>query len=211
MIKLDPNPTPLTYIAHSDVGVAPARRFIVLVPCLEVDLTPVTHRVWELANATGAHVKLLGLCNDETQEPSLRRRLVTMCAIMNYGSVSAEAEVACGNNWVDAVKSRRQAGDIVVCFAEQRAGLLQRPLSQILQSDLDVPLYVLSGLYPPRDSSSGWLARAAAWIGSIAIIAGFFVLQSRISLLTDWSQTILMLLSTAVEVWAIWVWNSLLE
>ena len=167
--------------------------------------------MWELANTTGAHVKLLGLFNDETQEPSLRRRLVTMCAIVNYGSVSAETEVAFGKDWVDAVKSRWQAGDIVVCFAEQRAGLLQRPLSQILQSDLDIPLYILSGLYPQNDSSSSWLARAAAWIGSIAIIAGFFVLQTRISLLTDWSQTILMLLSTAVEVWAIWIWNSLLE
>jgi hypothetical protein len=211
MIKLDSSPTRLTYVAPSNMDVASVRRFIVLVPCLEVDLTPVTHRVWELAKAPGAHVKLLGLCNDETQEPSLRRRLVTMCAIVNYGNVSAEAEVTFGNDWVDAVKSRRQAGDMVVCFAEQRAGLLQRPLSQILQSDLDIPLYILSGLYPPKDSSSRWLVRAAAWIGSIAIIAGFFVLQTRISLLTDWSQTILMLLSTAVEVWAIWIWNSLLE
>jgi hypothetical protein len=134
-----------------------------------------------------------------------------MCAIVNYGNVSAEAEVTFGNDWVDAVRSRRQAGDMVMCFAEQRAGLLQRPLSQILRSNLDIPLYILSGLYPPNDSSSRWLARAAAWIGSIAIIAGFFVLQTRISLLTDWSQTILMLLSTAVEVGAIWIWNSLLE
>ena len=130
---------------------------------------------------------------------------------MNYGSVSAEAEVRFGTDWVDAVKSRQQAGDIVVCFAEQRAGLLQRPLSQILQSDLDIPLYILSGLYPPNDSSSRWLARAAAWIGSIVIIAVFFILQTRISLLTNWTQTILMLFSTAVEVWAIWIWNSLLE
>jgi len=135
-----------------------------------------------------------------------------MSAIVNYGNVSAESEVAFGNNWVTAVKSRFQAGDVVVCLAEQRAGLLQRPLSQILQSDLKVPLYVLSGLYPPSDTRSNWPAQAVAWLGSLVIIIGFFVVQARIDLRAqDWTQTILMLLSIAVEVWLVWVWNSLFE
>src|SRR5215213_9135034 len=195
----------LSFASASDLE--PARRLIVLVPSLETDLTSVTRRVWELANVTGAHVQFLSLCQDEAQEPSVRRRLVTMAAIVNYGNVSAEADVAFGNNWVNAVKSRCQAGDIVVCFAEQRAGLLQRPLSQMLQSDLDVPLYILSGLYPQSERRSGWPAQASTWLGSLAIIIGFFVLQTRIDLpAQDWAQTILTLLSIAVEVWLVWFW-----
>ena len=211
MTKLDYQHQSLSLSIAPSLDLESVHRFIVLVPCLEIDLNSVSHRVWELANATGAHVKLLCLCNDAIQEPSLRRRLVTMSAMVNYGNVSAEAEVAFGKDWVGAVKSRWQAGDTIVCFAEQHAGLLQKPLSQILQSDLDVPLYILSGLYPQTDSRPNWAARAAAWLGSIVIIIGFFVLQTRITLLTDWTQTILMLISSVVEVCAIWIWNSLFE
>ena len=212
MNKRDYKHQPVSLAFASPLDFEPACRLIVLVPCLEADLTPIMRRVWELANVTGAHVQILGLCQDEALEPSLRRRLITMSAIVNYGNVSAESEVAFGNNWVTAVKSRFQAGDVVVCLAEQRAGLLQRPLSQILQSDLKVPLYVPSGLYPLSDTRSNWPAQAVAWLGSLVIIIGFFVVQARIDLRAqDWTQTILMLLSIAVEVWLVWVWNSLFE
>ena len=195
----------------SQSDLEPARRLIVLVPSLEVDLTAVTHRVWELANATGAHIKFLSLCNDTVQEPSLRRRLTTMSESVNDGNVSAEAEVIFGRNWVDAVKSRWQTGDMVVCCAEQRAGLLQKPLSQILQSDLDVPLYILSGLYPKNDSRSNWSIRVFAWIGFIAIILGFFMFQVKIDQFAKSWTTVLQVLTTAVEFWLIWVWNNLFK
>lgn len=187
----------------------PAHRLIVLVPSLEVDLIVVTQRVWELANATGAHIKFISLCNDAAQEPSLRRELATMSAIVKDGNISAEAEVVSGRNWVEVVKTRRQAGDIVVCCAEQRAGLMQRPLSQILQSDLDMPLYILTGLYSQNVSHSNRLTQIFAWIGFIAIIAGFFLLQAKIDQLAkDWT-TVLQLLTTAIEFWLIWAWNNL--
>jgi hypothetical protein len=99
---------------------------------------------------------------------------------------------------------------MIVCFAEQRAGLSRRPLSQILQSNLDAPLYVLSGLYPQSDARPGWLTQVAAWIGSIAIILGFFLLQIGMEQhAKDWAIA-LQLLSIPVEFWLIWVWNGLL-
>jgi len=211
MTKLNTEHPSLSVSIASQLDPEPARRLIVLVPCLEADLTAVTQRVWELASASGAHIKFLSLCNDKLQEPSLRRRLATMSASVSDGNVSAEAEVISGRNWVEAVKARKQAGDMVVCCAEQRAGFLQKPLSQILQSDLDVPLYILSGLYPQNDSPSNWITRAAAWIGFIVIILGFFLLQVKISHLPkDWIIT-LQVLTTSVEFWLIWVWNNALK
>jgi hypothetical protein len=210
MNKLDLYPTSLTYATQPEAGLESARRLIVLVP-QDMDYSAATRRIWELANATGMHVQLLGLCNDAAEEPGLRRALVAMSSLLQDGRIFVEMDMELGTSWVNAVKSHWQTGDMIVCCAEQRAGLLHRPLSQILRSDLDVPLYILSGLYSQTDSRSNWLARAAAWMGSLAIIVGFFVLQTRISLLTDWTQTILMLLSTAVEVWVIWAWNSLFE
>ncbi|RJP50855.1 MAG: hypothetical protein C4586_05150 [Anaerolineaceae bacterium] len=202
-------PPALTVTPASVSHLQPARRLIVLVPRLDADLTAATRRVWELADATGAHVQFLGLYNDPAQEPSLRRELVTMSAMVKDGRVSAEANVILGKDWVAVVKSRWQAGDTVVCFDEQRVGLSRRPLSQILQSDLDVPLYILSGLYPQNDSRSNWPAQAAAWIGSLAIILGFLALQVKtIHLAKEWTIT-LQLLSIPLEAWSIWVWNSL--
>ena len=190
----------------------PAHRLIVLMPYLEADLTPAARRIWELANVMGARVQLIGLYTDAAQEPSLRRGLVTVSAMVNDGKVSAETEIIFGKDWVEAVKSRWQPGDLVVCFAEQRMGLLRKPLSQILQTDLDVPLFIFSRLYPQNDSRSNWAAQIAAWAGFIAIIFGFFLLQIKIDhLAKDWTHIILPMLSIPVEVWLIWVWNSLFE
>jgi hypothetical protein len=210
MIKLDQTPTSLTHIAHSVVDVESFHRLIVLIPP-DTDYNAATRRIWELSNATGIRVQILSLYKNAVEEPSLRRGLVTMASLLQNGQESAELKIECGTNWVEAVKRNYQAGDMVVCFAEQRVGLFHRPLSQILHSDLNVSLYILSGLYPQDNSRSHGLTRAAPWIGSIVIITGFFVFQTRISVFTDWAQTILMLLSTAVEVWAIWFWNSLFE
>src|SRR5215204_2517248 len=156
MTRLNYEHQALTIPIASQSDPEPAHRLIVLVPSLEMDLNAVTRRVWELANATGARIKFLGLCSDRLQEPSLRRRLATLSALVKDDKVFAEAEVIFGRNWVEAVKSRWQAGDMVVCCAEQRTGLWQKPLSQILHSDLNVPLYVLSGLYSQNALPSSW-------------------------------------------------------
>ena len=185
------------------------RRLIVLVPT-DSDYNAVTHRVWELANASGVSIQLLGLCKDAAQEPSLRRGLVTMAALVQDGKVSAEAKVEIGTSWVDAVKRNYQMGDMIACFAEQRVGLLHRPVSQILHSNLNAPIYILSGLYPQSLSQSNWLSQIIAWVGSIGIIAGSSLLQIRIiSLPGDWAQITLLILSVMVEIWLIGGWNSL--
>ncbi len=217
MTRLDSRQTSLTYpdASHADASTSfntsldPARRLIVLVPA-DSDHGAMTRRIWELANATGTRVQFLGLCKDAVQEPSLRRGLVTMAALVQDGRVSTEAKVEIGTNWVEAVKRDLQTGDMIVCFAEQRAGLLLRPLSQILEANLDAPVYIISGLYTQRTSRSDWLYQIVAWTGSIGIIAGSFLLQIRLSLLPqDWAQTTLLILSVLVEIWLIGGWNSL--
>ena len=211
MTKIDPQLqakfSALSLASQSSRGLA--SHLIVLVPDDE-DYTAATRRIWELANAHYASVQFLGLCKDVEDEPSLRRRLVTMSALVKDGNVSAEAKVEIGTNWVDFVKRNYQTGDMIVCFAEQRAGLFHRPLSQILESNLSAPVYILSGLYPQSTSRSNWLSQIIVWTGSFAILAGCFWLQIKISQLPkDPAQTLLLILSVGVEFWLIWVWNSL--
>jgi hypothetical protein len=132
-----------------------------------------------------------------------------MCAMLQRGIVSAEAKVEIGRNWVDVVKRNYQTGDMIVCFAEQRAGFLQKPLSQILDSNLTVPVYIVSGVHIPMPKSH-WFGQVTKWIGLIGIIIGFCMLEVKIvQLPKDWFQNILLLLSVIPEFRLIWVWNNL--
>jgi hypothetical protein len=188
-----------------------AGRLIVLVPA-DLDYAAATGRIWELAVATGRRVQLLSLCKDSAEEPSLRRQLILMSALVGDSRISTEAKVVIGANWVDAVKRNYRTGDMIICFTGQYAGLLRRPMNQILEANLGTPVYILSGLYTREYSSSNWFSQAIAWIGSIGIIVGFFLFQSRIALSpNDWMQTTLLILIAVFEFWLILVWNNLFD
>ena len=209
MNKLYPIPASLTASHASLSGPKPVHRLIVLVPEMESDYIPAVRRIWEMANAQHAHVQFLGLSKNAANEPSLQRQLVTMSALVGDDEVSAESKVEIGTSWVDAVKRNSQTGDMIVCFEEQRAGLLNRPLSQILETNLRFPVYILSGLYPQK-SRPNWLSQVIVWSGSIGIIIGFYILQVKINQLPkDWFQNALFIFSIILEFSLIWIWDSL--
>lgn len=206
MTKLNPGPIALAHATDLPVDVEFMHRLIVLVTS-SVEYGPMTRRIWELANATCMHVLLLTLCKDPAEEQSLRRRLITMASLLQDGKRCVEIKVVFGTNWLAAVKDIYRTGDRIVCFAEQRAGLFQRPLSQILESNLEATLYVLSS---PTPGKSNKRSQVFSWFGFIAILIGFGLLQTKILQLPESPlQSILLILSILPEFWLIWVWNSL--
>ncbi|MBK9782367.1 MAG: hypothetical protein IPP55_20435 [Anaerolineales bacterium] len=163
-----------------------------------------------MASVTGAQVLFLGLYTDPAQELSLRRGLVTMAAMVKDDKISTEAQAIFGKDWLDVVRARTQPGDTIICLEEHHVGLPHRPLSQVLQSNVDLPLYILSGLSPRGNSRPNRSSQIAAWIGSAVIILGFFLLQIKMDpLAQDWTHTALLMISILVEFWTIWFWNSL--
>ena len=211
MTKLDLRPPALMFPIASHSDPPPGRRLIVLFPDAESDYTPVVHRLWELAKAFGGRVQFLGLCNDAAREPGMRRQLVTLSALVGDGSVSVERKIEFGSNWLNAVKSNWQEGDVLVCFAEQRTGTHRKLLGQLLNSNLAAMVYVLNELTQPERVNLNWKSAALAWAGSISIILGFFWLQVKIDQASsNWTGMVVLMLSILVEVWLIWVWNSLL-
>lgn len=185
-----------------------ADRLLVLVPA-DANYGSAIQRIWQLASGTSKHIHLLGLCRDRTQELSLRRQLIAMCALLGDGRVSAEMKIEFGTSWIDAIRRNYQMGDLIVCFAEQRDGLLHKPLQQVLEANVDAPVFILSELHP-QSSRQNVFSQLVLWTGLIGIIAGAFFVQTRIMSLTrDGSQTILMLLSVFAEFWLIWGWNNL--
>ena len=183
---------------------------IVLIADAEADYTPTIHRLWELANAFGGRIQFLGLCRDAAEEPRLRRELVTLSALAQNGKVTAEVKIEFGNNWLKAVKSNWEEGDMIVCYSDERVGLLQRPLSQILEADLHATVYMFSEFQSTEHARANWLSNAVAWAGSLGIIGGFLWAQVKLTQLPqDWSHTALLYLSIFAEVGLIWLWNSL--
>ena len=208
MIRLNSIPPSSTSFPTSISEHQPARRLIVLVPDLESDYIPAIHRIWELANAQRANVQFLALCEDTRQELSLRRVLAIISNMMQDGQVPTETKVEIGTSWVDVVKRNYQTGDMIVCFAEQRVGLLRRPLSQTLESNLNFPVFILSGFYPQKHKSNR-LSQVIVWLGSFGIIIGFCILQLKIDQLPKgWFQNALLIFSIIPELWLVWVCNS---
>jgi hypothetical protein len=209
MNKLNTSSSTLIYSAAADFGPGPVRRLIVLIPPAS-DYAATTAQISDLAATYGAHVLLLGLCRDTSDALSLRRELVTLAALLQDTRVHAETKVEIGMHWVHVVKSNLQAGDLIVCFAEQHVGRLHRPLSEMLATDVAVPVYILSMPYSHRPAPSNRFSKIVTWTGFAGIITGAFFLQAQIlSVSKDWAQTTLLVMSVFAELWLIWIWNSL--
>lgn len=212
MKKLDEYPPAFDLFPASNLDLRPARRLIVLVPESEEDPAFAARKIRELANALESRVQFLGLSKDATHEPALRRQIVTLSAMVGNDNISVESKIELGSNWLSAVKSEWREGDVIVCFTEQRSGFARRPLNQILESNLNVTVYVLTGIHQRKERPRSWMANAMAWAGSIGIILGFSWLQIKlIQFPGDWAYTTLLYISLFAEAGLIWAWNSLFE
>ncbi len=211
MHRLDSRPAaPAFAVLPDSVDPGPARRLLVLMPDPEADSVNAARRVWELASFLKGRVQLLGLCHDEVQEASLRRRMVTLAAMVAVENRPVESRVEFGRDWLDAVRKNWQEGDVVICFAGQPAGLGRRSLGELLESNLNVTVHVLDGVYPAETPRPQWLTNLLGWGGSLGLIAGFLWLQVGLAGLSkDWAHTALMYLSILLEIGAVWGWNSL--
>jgi hypothetical protein len=210
MNKLDVSLPTLTFSPASHLDAEPARRLIVLFPASEMDTPSLSHRIWEIARSLQLNVLLLSLCNDYDEEAQLRRKLITMAAIIKDPNVSTDIMIENGNDWVRQIRKILRTGDIVACFAGQKVGLMRKPLDQVLRSSLDATIYILSDYQPVRNPSLTFISQASSWLGSLAIIGSFLWVEVKIvQLPQDWAHTVLIYSSIIVEVVLIWLWNLL--
>lgn len=210
MNRLDLRPPDMVSAPASSLDLRPARCLIVLVPEIEMDLAAEARRIRELANALECQVQLIGLSKDAESESDARRLLVTLGALVGDDKLSVESKVEPGGNWLNAVKPYYHRGDVIACFAGQRSGLAQRPVNQILESNLHAAVFVFDSLGRREEwPRMTWKSNAMAWGGSIGIILGFLWLQAMITQSQDWAHTTLLYFSIFVEAGAIWVWNNL--
>ena len=210
MTKLDVSPPILALSPATPSDHQPARRLIVLFPASEPDTPGLVHRIWEIARSLRLNVLLLSLSNDFEEESQLRRKLITMAAMIKDPNVSTDILIEHGNDWLGQVRKVWQAGDIVACYEGQKVGFMRKSLEQVLESNLEAQIYLLSGYQPARNPSSTFVSRVSAWTGSLAIIGGFLWAEMKIvQLPQDWTHTLLVYVCIFVEIALILLWNSL--
>ncbi|MBX3038385.1 MAG: hypothetical protein KF758_15840 [Anaerolineales bacterium] len=180
----------------------PARRFVVLIPPFDINLSAFAHRVWELANATGSHILLLGQFDEAQKESKLRRDVTTLSAILKNESILVESNISFGRDWIHLIRNHLHKGDMLVRVAEHKINSLE--------SQIDLQIYILSDLVSQKDANSNLLSQLTSIAGSLAIIVGFFMLQVRIIDLTkDGIRTLFLLISLPIGFGFLWAWNSL--
>ena len=209
MTKLDSIPPSLMYTAPTHFDRGPANRLIVLFPAEAGDYSSQSHRIWEIARSSGLNVLILSLCSDPYEESQLRRQLVTMAAIIGDGQVCTDIRIEFGNDWVRQVKNIYCPGDVIACYAGHRVGLTQKLLHEMLRSQLDAPIYILSMDQPIKNSKPKLLSQISFWLGALAIISGFLWIEVKIvQLPQDWAQNLLLYLFVFVEIGILLLWNS---
>lgn len=210
MNKVDVSSSTFALSPASRADLRPAPRLIVLFPASETDTPDLEHRIWEIARSLNLNVLFLSLTTDYAEEAQLRRKLITMAAVIKDPNVSTDILIEHGNDWVRQVRKIWQAGDVVACYAGQKVGFMRKPLDQILRSDLEATIYILSDYQPSANPNSTFISQAASWLGSLAIIGGFLWAEVWIvHLPQDWAHTALIYVCVLVEFALIYLWNSL--
>lgn len=209
MQKLDQFPVRTIFppVQVADDAAPPNRRLVVLVSNSEMDAPAVARRILEIAGAFQCTILFLGLCANETQEPSLRRQLVTLSAMVRDETFPFETKVEVGKDWLKLVKANSNAGDIFICFSRQK-GMAH----SLLESNFASTVYVLDDLSPFEQGRATWVSSALAWAGSVAIILAFIWLQVKITPTPEhWASMLTLALSIPIEIGLIFAWNSLFE
>jgi len=212
MNKLDSKPlTPSFAIPPASCSDAnPAPRLIVLFPASEPDTPDLEHRIWEIARSLKLNVLFLSLSNDYEEEAQLRRKLITMAAVIKDPNVSTDIMIKHGSDWVRQVRKIWRVGDIVACYAGQKVGLMRKPLDQALSSSVDGPIYILSNYQPARNPKRIFASQFFFWLGSLVIVGGFLWVEVRlVQLPQDWAHNALIYVCLVAEVAFIWLWNFL--
>jgi hypothetical protein len=210
MTKLDSIPPSLIYPTSSHFDRGPASRLIVLFPAQAGDYPSQSHRIWEIARSFGLNVLLLSLCSDSYEESQLRRQLIMMAAMISDSNICTDIRIEHGNDWVGQVKNIYRHGDLIACYAGQRVGLMQKLLHEVLRSQLEAPIYILSVDQPIKNSKPKLLSQISFWLGALAIIGGFLWLEVKIvQLPQDWALNLLIYLCVFVEVGLLLLWNSI--
>jgi hypothetical protein len=203
---------PANLLTSDDTSLPPVRRLLVLVPALGT-AHDLASRIWQMAVPAKAEVLFLAVTRNRRKEYDLYRYLATLAALTRDDQVHVAIRSEEGKSWIEALRELEQAGDLIVCHAEQSISdwaWRKRELASIISQTLKVPVCVLSGFYPelPPDSP-GYARQLFKATVPLGIIIVFSLLQLQIEQLPlNFAYYSLMIFSVLVELSLLFIWNT---
>jgi hypothetical protein len=188
------------------------RRLLVLAPAPGA-AQELAGRIWRMAIPAKLEVLYLGTTPNRRKDYTLYRCLATLAALTRDDQVHVEICLAEGKSWIEALRELGQAGDLIVCHAEQSIydwAWRRRELASVISQTLKIPVCVLSGFYPdlPPDSPRYAKQLLQATV-PLAIIIVFLLLQVQIEQLPlNFAYYSLMIFSIIVELGLLFIWNT---
>ena len=166
----------------NDGGRHNPERLVVLVPDPTVDAVKFSWAIRRLAGPANLDVLLVSIVHDVEDELAARRSLVTICSLVNEMTYSVDFQVAWDRSWIHAAASLAAPGDLFVCPPEitVRTGFRkQEPLDAALARKLNAATQPLPGFFSnPSRNLPHFLKQLVSWLVIIAILGGFFILES---------------------------------
>ncbi len=190
------------------------QRLIVLVPESLAGNADLVKKIYWMALRDHSDVFYLALVDEEETQLTVTRGLATMKALTAHPEICVGSKIVTSQRLVSTLCDLHQPGDVIVCHEGQfaRDGFLNAiPIQDLLASALQAPTITVSGFYRPwRALTRRWLLGLVFWLGCLAILAGFGVLEFQVNrLMPGLTGTLLVMFLLAGEFAAFWAWNHL--
>ncbi len=198
----------------NDGGRRTAHRLVVLIPDQDVDAVRYSRAVRSAMLPETTDVLLVTAVDSVESELSARRRLATISSQVRDFDLNVMVRVVWNRSWIAAACEVAEDGDQVACAPEMtvRVGLRQREaLDAVIARRLGLPVTPLPGLY--QNERSGFtqvFLRIGYWAVIVAIVAGFFVLESDASqVVQGWIGQVAVIILMIFELGAIYLWTTI--
>ncbi len=213
---VDDLPASETVLLPADPQVTSLRRILVLLPDGRIDQERLVSRVQHLVEYTDLEVLYIGLRLGPDEDWRGFRQLAELLTASVKAGLRVQTRLLAKGEWLPILRGIVEPGDLILCHAEQSARQSKDPYGTLgwwVASSLNVPVYVLSGMYTqslPYPVSSA--LRLAFRIAPILIVAGFFWIQVQIDkLVTGLTHTLVLSLSVLIEFGLVFLWSYLLD
>jgi hypothetical protein len=190
------------------------KHLIVMVPDGLAGNLDLAQKIYWLAARSGWEVIYLALVDDEDETLTITRHMATMKAVTAGNALVVHSVVTGTAHWLKTLREIYRPGDRIVCHAEQsvKNGFLKtQPIAEFLPEVLATNVITISGFYHPQQiQMRRWFHALVTWLGFLAILAIFTLLEIKLDpVFHGFAGKLLLGAIFTVEVGSIWAWNNI--
>ncbi|HEY4694038.1 MAG TPA: hypothetical protein VIH16_11425 [Bellilinea sp.] len=191
-------------------------RLIVLLPESLVGDLDFAQKVHWMASRAQKDVLYLTLLDDPDHGLSVARGIATMKAVTESNLVKAGSIQTPTQRWFEKLQQVLRPGDTIVCHTEQTVALglfKTQPTADYLRLHLPNSVVTADGFYhPQRTILKSWMRGLLFWLGAIAIVTGFTLLELQADLaFPGFAHKLVLAVILIIEFGAVWFWSQIVR